>query len=519
MIKILTSAARIFVGLLFMFSGFIKSNDPKGTGIKLNEYFDVFASDFQRTQDSVLISFTDNYGNHDSSWIYLNAKDSFKYLQLNRSFVSKVTTTDSESSEDTTSTIDTTTSLSTDVFVVLDDNNLFKHRYRLKDKNDQHIVKLSAVSGSDSELFSDNFTVSNNNKLEEIIPLNVYTIVHPEHFLVGFFRALKPFSVLFSVILCILEIVLGFAILIGWKPKLTAWTILITILFFTFLTWYSAYYNKVTDCGCFGDFIKLEPWTSFYKDLVLLVLIVFLFFRRKHIAPLFSPLFSWNAMSIITIASTAFAVYCNSYLPVWDFLPYKVGNNIKELMVPPAGMRDRDSVQLLFIMEKDGVKKSFMLNAYAKASADGWKYVDRKDSTIIKAWKSPIHDFDFSKRDENDINIKDSILNSNSWQILIISGDLEKANEDAWPDIQQLANDAKAKGLPVYAVTSSSLEEADVFASEHQLPFKFNNADNVLLKTMMRSNPGVIFWHKACVMGKWSSRNIPKISKLEKLMQ
>ena len=386
MIKILTSAARIFVGLLFMFSGFIKSNDPKGTGIKLNEYFDVFASDFQRTQDSVLISFSDNYGNHDSSWIYLNAKDSFKYLQLNRSFVSKVTTTDSESSEDTTSTIDTTTSLSTDVFVVLDDNNLFKHRYRLKDKNDQHIVKLSAVSGSDSVLFSDNFTVSNNNKLEEIIPLNVYTIVHPEHFLVGFFRALKPFSVLFSVILCILEIVLGFAILIGWKPKLTAWTILITILFFTFLTWYSAYYNKVTDCGCFGDFIKLEPWTSFYKDLVLLVLIVFLFFRRKHIVPLFSPLFSWNAMSIITIASTAFAVYCNSYLPVWDFLPYKVGNNITELMVPPAGMRDRDSVQLLFIMEKDGIKKPFMLDAYAKASADGWKYVDRKDSIIIKAW-------------------------------------------------------------------------------------------------------------------------------------
>lgn len=517
--KILTSAARIFVGLLFMFSGFIKSNDPKGTGIKLNEYFDVFASDFQRTQDSVLISYSDNYGNHDSTWLYLNVNDSIKYLQLNRSFVNKVTTTETETSDDTTSVMDTTSAMSTDVFVVLDENVLFKHKYRLKDENDKHNVKLEVVSGSDSVLFSDNFSISSNNKLEEVIPLKVYTLIHPEHILVGFFRALKPFSVLFSVILCILEIVLGFAILIGWKPKLTAWTILITILFFTFLTWYSAYYNKVTDCGCFGDFIKLEPWTSFYKDLVLLVLIVFLFFRRKHIVPLFSPLFSWNAMSVITIASTSFAVYCNSYLPVWDFLPYKVGNNIKQLMAAPPGLRDRDSVQMVYVMQKDNIKKSFLLKDYTKAMEEGWKYFDRKDSIIIKAWKSPIHDFDFSKRDESDINIKDSILNSSAWQLLIISGDLEKANDDAWADVQQLANDAKAKGLRVYAVTSSSLTDADVFASEHQLPFKFNNADNVLLKTMMRSNPGVIFWHNATVIGKWSSRNVPKISKLEKLMQ
>lgn len=515
--KILTSAARIFVGLLFMFSGFIKSNDPKGTGIKLNEYFDVFASDFQRTQDSILISFSDNFGNQDSSWQYLNVNDSIKYLQVNRSFVNKVVST--ESSEDTAATFDTTSSMSTELFIVLDDNNLFKHKYRLKDENDKHLVKIKVSTGSDSVLFSDNFIISSASKLEVVLPLKVYPFVQKEHILVGFFRGLKPLSVWFSVILCILEIVLGFAILIGWKPKLTAWAILITIVFFTFLTWYSAYYNKVTDCGCFGDFIKLEPWTSFYKDLVLLVFIVFLFIRRKHIVPLFSPLFSWNAMSVITIASTSFSVYCKSYLPVWDFLPYKVCNNINQLMVPPAGLRDRDSVQMVFIVEKDQVRKSLMMTDYMKAMGEGWKYVDRKDSIVIKAWKSPIHDFDFSIRDDNSINIKDSILKSDAWQILIISGDLKEANDDAWPDIQQLANDAKAKGLNVYAVTSSSLEEADIFVSEHQLPFKFNNADNVLLKTMMRSNPGIIFWHHATVMGKWSSRNIPKISKLEKLMQ
>ncbi len=512
--KILTSFARIFVGLLFMFSGFIKSNDPKGTGIKLNEYFDVFASDFQRTQDSVLISFSDNHGRHDSSWIYLTVTDSVKYIQVNRSGLNKIMI---DRSTDSTESMDSI--LATELFVVLDDNTLFRQKYTLKDDNDKHIVKINAISGSDSVLFDQTYAISSDYKIEEVVPLNLYTLIHPEHILVGFFRALKPFSVLFSVILCILEVVLGFAILIGWKPKLTAWTILITIVFFTFLTWYSAVYNKVTDCGCFGDFIKLQPWTSFYKDLVLLAFILFLFIRRKHIVPLFSPLFGWNAMSVVTIASTSFAIYCNSYLPVWDFLPYKVGNDINQMMTPPPGQRSVDSVQSVFIMAKDNVKKSFSITEYAKASGEGWKYFDRKDSVIIHAWKSPIHDFSFSKRDENDVDIKDSILHSKAYVLLIISGDIEKSREKAWADIKQMAIDAKAKGIQVYAVTSSSLEEADIFTAERQLPFKFNNGDNVLLKTMMRSNPGVIFFYKSCVKGKWSSRNIPQIAKLEKLMQ
>src|SRR5690606_18523079 len=137
---------------------------------------------------------------------------------------------------------------------------------------------------------------NNNTKFELPIDIGLAAYVKKDSFLVGFFKSLKPFSLTFSIIMCILEIVLGFAILIGWKPKIMSWAILLLILFFTFLTWYSAYYNKVTDCGCFGDFLKLEPWTSFYKDVVLTALILIIFFRRKHIIPLFSPLFNINAM-------------------------------------------------------------------------------------------------------------------------------------------------------------------------------------------------------------------------------
>lgn len=511
--KFLTSIARILVGGLFIFSGVIKSNDPKGTGIKLNEYFDVFAADFQVKQDSVLIRFTDQMGHEDSSWVNLNIHDSAKYLEINNSAVQKSMV---QEAGDTTGMIDSV--YTTELFVVMDGNTLFQQKYTLKNTEAIHIFKITAISGSDSTLLDKSYTISSTKKLEEIAGLNVSPLIKDESIFVGFFRALKPYALFFSVLLCVLEVVLGFAILIGWKPKPVLWITLITILFFTFLTWYSAVYNKVTDCGCFGDFIKLTPWTSFFKDVFLLIFILFLFFRRNHIVPLFSKWFSINAMSIFTLMSISFAVYCNSYLPVWDHLPYEVGNNIKAMMTAPPGQRNSDSVQMVFIYEKDGVKKPFMLNALPK-SEDGWKYVDRKDSIIIKAWKSAIHDFDFAKRDENDVNIKDSILNGHGYQLLIISGELSKSNEDAWEDIRLMATDAKAAGIQVYAATSSLLEEADAFSNDMQLPFKFNNADQTLLKTMMRSNPGVYFFKDATVLGKWSSRNIPKIKKLQKLMK
>lgn len=513
MIKFITSFTRIFVGALFIFSGVIKSNDPKGTGIKLNEYFDVFASDFKVQQDSVIIRFSDDMGNTDSLWVNLNVNDSAKYLQINTSSFQK---TMLSSDEDTAASADSV--FTTELFVVLDGNPEFKQKYTLKTPESAHHFRLTATGSNDSVLLDKKFNVSLTHKLEEVEGLNVYPLIKEESIFVGFFKALKPYAVLFSIILCVLEVVLGFAILIGWKPKLIIWSTLLLIIFFTFLTWYSATYNKVTDCGCFGDFIKLKPWTSFFKDVILLVCILFLFFRRKHIVPLFSKWFSINAMCIFTLASVIFTVYCNSYLPVWDFLPYEKGNNIKALMTPPPGQRERDSVQMVFIYEKDGVKQTFPLSALPKAS-DGWKYVDRKDSIIIKGWKSSIHDFDFSKRPDNDINIKDSILNGHGYILLIISVDLSKSNEEAWEDIRTMATDAKTSGIQVYAATASMLEDADAFGNEMQLPFKFNSADQTLLKTMMRSNPGVYFFKDATVLGKWSSRNVPKIAKLKKLMK
>jgi uncharacterized membrane protein YphA (DoxX/SURF4 family) len=511
--KLITSISRVLVGLLFIFSGIIKSNDPKGTGIKLNEYFDVFASSMQSAQDTLKISVSDDLGTveyFDNTFI---SSDSFANIEINQSAPRKEYF---EGDQDST--------YGCEVFVLKNSAVLFNAFYELGDSIDpvNFSVKLRngicAENKASSKALSEqwNLTLSAKSKHELSKRVATHPYVQQDSFWVGVFRGMKPYSLLLSVIMCILEVVLGFAILIGWQPKLMSWSILLMVLFFTFLTWYSAYFNKVTDCGCFGDFIKLKPWHSFIKDLVLLFFILIIFIRKDKLIPLFSPLFSINAMIVVTLSSTVFAIYCNMFLPAWDFLPYKAGNNVRQMMEVPKGQRVTDSTVMVYVYKKDNKTDSFV---YPNMPDSSWTYVDRLDRIIVPAWKSKIHDFEFIKRDENDINIKDTLLDGKGYYLLLVVTHLEKSHESSWDNIKSMAIEAKKAGIPVYAVTSSPLEMADAFSNEKQLPFKFNNADETLLKTIVRSNPGVMFWHDGTVLDKWSCRSIPSMKALKNLMK
>ena len=145
----------------------------------------------------------------------------------------------------------------------------------------------------------------------------------------------EPYALAISIFVVIFEVLLGVMLLVGFRVKFTVWSLLLMIVGFTFLTFYSAYYNKVTDCGCFGDAIKLTPWESFTKDIILLVLIVLLFIGQKYI----TPLFDIKIRRIVIVFSVLVCiVYCNyvlNHLPVIDFRPYKIGANIEEGMTVP----------------------------------------------------------------------------------------------------------------------------------------------------------------------------------------
>ena len=271
---------------------------------------------------------------------------------------------------------------------------------------------------------------------------------------------LIPFALPFAIILIIVELVLGVALLIGYKTKITLWSLLAITTLFLFLTWYSAFYDKVTDCGCFGDAVKLTPWETFYKNVVFIVLILWMLFTKKHIKPLFGKnINQW--LVFLSVFSSLYVVYhVLTYLPLIDFRPYAVGKNIKE----------------------------------------GMQY--NEDGDI-----PPVHDFYLESDTEE---LSETILNAPK-ALLIVTNNLEQTDKESWKSIIELANKAKEKGYLVYGISSSSSVLIKETVNNYKLPFEILFCDGTTLKTMVRANPGILVLKNATVTAKESWKNSDKI--------
>ncbi|MCG9880002.1 MAG: DoxX family protein [Bacteroidia bacterium] len=336
-----------------------------------------------------------------------------------------------------------------------------------------------------------------------------------EYFEIFNTQFLDPFAVIISMIICIFEIVSGVALLLGIYNKLNAWLLLLLIIFFTLLTGYSAITHKVTDCGCFGDALKLTPFTSFMKDVVLLLLIVFIFIGTSFIKPLFSLTISNIALSVSFLVSVAFTMYTYFFLPVKDFLPYKVGNNIQELTLVPEGA-PKDVVEMMFIYEKAGQTFEFKADQLPE-DLDAYNFIDRKDVVIQKGFTPPIHDFKIY--DKTSIELTDSFFRDAGYKLLLVQTKLNKSKTGLETKIKQLSEDWIGSGKAFWALTSSNLEESDAYAKSHNFNFSYHNMDDIPLKSMVRSNPGVILLKGNVVVKKWSAYQIPSWETIQKLLQ
>ena len=186
-------------------------------------------------------------------------------------------------------------------------------------------------------------------------------------------------------------------------------------------------------------------------------------------------------------------------------------------MIRPVGARAVDSIETKLLYEKNGKVDTFGIMDYPRT--EDWKYVNTINKVIAPAWKSSVHGFEFSSRSEiNNENIKDTLLNSSRYTILLVSTHLDKSYEKSWAKIKALANGLKTQNVHFYAVTATSLDNADAFRTEMQLPFYFVNSDETLLKTVVRSNPGIMLWKEGVVIDKWSCRSIPSIDKIVKII-
>ncbi|RXG22586.1 BT_3928 family protein [Leeuwenhoekiella aequorea] len=306
---------------------------------------------------------------------------------------------------------------------------------------------------------------------------------------------MSPFALGLAIILVIVELVLGVALIIGYYKKATMWLLLLMILFFTFLTFYSAYFNKVTDCGCFGDALPLTPWQSFSKDVVLLILILILFFNLKYIQPFFSNFGRSIVIFATFIGCLSFGYYVLMHLPVFDFRAYKVGVNIKEGMTVPE-----DAEKAIFNynwkFDINGTEK--IITTQGEYPASEGTFIEVDTEVVSQGYVPPIHDFTIERDGED---YAEEFLSAPN-VIVVIAYDLNKTEWNGWLVIKKLTNEAIKKGYTVIGLTSSGEAEVNDLLEKQNLNFEFYFTDATVLKTIVRSNPGILKLNKGTILQK-----------------
>ncbi|MFH1320833.1 MAG: BT_3928 family protein [Bacteroidota bacterium] len=381
---------------------------------------------------------------------------------------------------------------------------------------------------------------------------------------------LIPYALSFALFICIFEIVLGIATLLGTRIILVTWAILLMAVFFGFLTFYSAYFDKVADCGCFGDAMKFTPWQSFTKDIVLLIFILIIFINNRLIevntlkqdiifmisSIILIALFSfgviswgfpvlftfitfviillaknfillsqanpgiskidWIAFGIPILFSLIFSIYTLMHLPIKDFRPFAVGKNIPEQMLVPEGSEeDVYETILAYKNSKTGEVKEYTTEDYPWDDST-WIWVSTENKIVKKGYELPIHDFSIISQDGEDHT--EIIINSPNYNFLLIANDITKTNKDVQKDINTFAENCSKEGIFFIGLTASPYEKIDEFRHEVQAMYDYYITDELTLKTIIRSNPGLMLIKGGVIIKKWHYNDFPSFDEVLTLM-
>lgn len=309
----------------------------------------------------------------------------------------------------------------------------------------------------------------------------------------AFFHYFIPWALEIAMIMIVLELALGVAILIYYRMNLTAWVLLALMVFFTFLTFYSAYFNKVTDCGCFGDAIKLTPWESFWKDVILMVFVLHLFWYRKSYVPTLRSREGHAVVGAVVAVCLYLGIYAINHLPFIDFRAYRVGNNIPQQMQPA----EQPIIEYVFL--KDG--KEVASDKYL--TDPGYQYVSSRVLNEDKI-KPKITDYYVSSPEGED----KTPYTFEGTRLILVMYDVEKSSVENIAAIRELIKPLEGK-IDCFVLTSSSSEAMEAFRHENQLAVPYYFADATVLKTIIRANPGIALWKGGTVLGNWHHNDVP----------
>ncbi len=316
------------------------------------------------------------------------------------------------------------------------------------------------------------------------------------------FEYLVPLALFCSVILCTLEVVIGIALILNYRMKITSSILLTLILFFTFLTFYSAYFNKVTDCGCFGDAIKLTPWESFTKDIILLFFSFIIFFLTKKFKKekgfFYIKILDYKNSSIrdgvivfTTLTCLIISFTAINFLPFIDFRAYKVGNDIVSLMEPS------EDLKYSYIMEKN--EKDYVFDIYPNDES----YTFKELRLLNPDAEAKITDY--SLWNNNEDYTKESLSGN---KLFIIIHNINNIDKELINKIKKLTSNIYFWVEPVI-VTSNEPKSFNQFLKKNDIKLKYVYGDATVLKTIIRSNPGFFLLRNGFIKGKWHYNNIP----------
>ncbi|MFI1743593.1 BT_3928 family protein [Thalassobellus sediminis] len=324
--------------------------------------------------------------------------------------------------------------------------------------------------------------------------------------------SLEPYALMISVLVVVFEVVLGIFLLIGYKPKFTVWSLLGMIVFFTFLTFYAAYFDKVKDCGCFGDFLKLTPWESFTKDVVLLFLILILFFGKKYIKPIFGKLPTTVLALLGFVVSLWFGYHVLMHLPTFDFRAYAIGKNITEGMSIPEDAA-KPVQEFYWKFNIDGEEKVITTDgSYPDVKGE---FISYEFKIIDEGYQPSIYDFTMESTEGDDLT--EQFLSEDNL-IVVISYSLEHIEREGGLKLKALQEEAIKNNYKIIGLTASGEDAKQRINEAYNIDFEWYLCDEKALKTVVRANPGILELDKGTVKQKvhWNDIDDLELPKVER---
>ncbi|MGI9527945.1 MAG: BT_3928 family protein [Weeksellaceae bacterium] len=326
--------------------------------------------------------------------------------------------------------------------------------------------------------------------------------------------SLSEYTLPVSVFITILEVLLGVFLILGIYRRFTLTSLTLLIIFFTFLTFYSAYFNVVQDCGCFGDAVKLTPWQSFGKDVFLLIMIGILWWGRKYLDLFFTRPIA-NYVSLGAFLIMAYIAFMGIYhLPLVDFRPYAIGENIIDGMKTAEELGlEPPQYEVKYILKNKLNNRKIKLSEQQYISdksywqtGTSWELLSTEEELIHEGYTPPIHDFIIDCGERGDMTY---YYLEQPKVIFLLTPTPSKTSVEGMNRITNFSNEVENLDIPVLSIASDNVVIDNL---ETCL------MDATTLKTIIRANPGIVLLKHGTVVGKYHWRDAPSVEKVKALL-